>query len=223
MSIGNSHQLQSIVDYFFVEKVIKVDQSQPFVLSSGLKAPIYLDHRRAFTNPELRSMLIQAWAEKIEVKLKELKLRPQNIVCAGTATAGIAPAMSLAAHWNVPFVYVRQKPKDHGTQQLVEGAFDPSALHLVIDDMLTTGKSLLSAVDGLQKMDAKIVCATTVTSHGLSLAEAQLAERTLPFVSMFHTQDILELAQALGLISQADLRTVSQWLENLDLESMSAH
>ena len=219
---GNSNQLQSIVDYFFIENVIKVDNSHPFVLSSGMKAPVYLDHRRAFTNPALRKQLVQAWAEKIEVKLTELKIRPQNIVCAGTATAGIAPALALADYWNVPFVYVRQKPKDHGTQQLIEGAFDPLALHLVVYDMLTTGNSLLGAVNGLKKVNAKIACATTVTSHCLSLAEAQLKEQSLPFVSLFNTPDILEIAQGLGLISQADLRTVTQWLENLDLESMSA-
>jgi len=218
----NTNQLKSIVDYFFVEDVMKVDNNHPFVLSSGMSAPVYLDHRRAFTNPALRRLLIQAWAEKVESKLKELKLRPQDIVCAGTATAGIAPAMALADHWGVPFVYVRQKPKDHGTQQLIEGAFDPSGLHLVVDDMLTTGKSLLGAVNGLRKMNAKIACATTVTSHGLSLAEAQLQEQALPFVSLFTTPDILQIAQGLGLISQADLRTVTQWLENFDLESMSA-
>ena len=184
-----SKQLQSIVDYFFVENVIKVDQSHPFVLASGIKAPVYLDHRRAFTNPTLRKLLVQAWAEKIEFKLKELKLRPQNIVCAGTATAGIAPALALADYWNVPFVYVRQKPKDHGTQQLIEGAFDPTALHLVVDDMLTTGNSLLGAVNGLKKVNAHIACATTVTSHCLSLAEAQLSEHELPFVNLFNTHD----------------------------------
>jgi len=222
MTTDNSNHLSSIVDHFFVENVIKVDQSHPFVLSSGMSAPIYLDHRRAFTNPTLRKLLIQAWADKIEMKLKELKLRPQNIVCTGTATAGIAPALALADYWGVPFVYVRQKPKDHGTQQLIEGAFDPSTLHLVVDDMLTTGNSIVGAVSGLKKMNAKIACATTVTSHCLSLAEVQLSDLSLPFVSLFNTRDILEIAQGLGLISQADLRTVTQWLETLDLESMSA-
>jgi orotate phosphoribosyltransferase len=221
MSAEISQQLQSIVDYFFIEKVMQVDAGRPFVLSSGLPSPVYLDHRRAFTNPQLRQRLTQAWAEQIEIQLKEMKLKPQNVVCAGTATAGIAPAMALADYWNASFIYVRQKPKEHGTQQLVEGAFEPSRPHLVIDDMLTTGQSLMRAVDGLKQSGAKVVCATTVTSHGLAIAEAQLKEHSLPYVSLFKTPQILEIAQGLGLISQADLRTVSEWLEGLDLESMS--
>lgn len=207
--------LQTIVDLFFAQQIIKVDSASPFVLSSGARAPIYLDHRRAFTDPKLRQLLIQSWALRIEAALKEQNLRPSDVVCVGTATAGIAPAMALALHWNAPFLYVRQKPKAHGMQQMIEGAFNPAAPHLVVDDMLTTGQSLLKSVEVLQHLDTKIVCATTVTSHCLSSAHRKFQNIGLPFVNLFATSDILMVAQSLGLISQADMRTVLAWLEKL--------
>lgn len=221
MQHPENSRLQSIIDLFFTEEIIKVDASSPFVLSSGSKAPIYLDHRRAFTSPRLRKLLVQAWAEELELKFKPLNIRPQNVVCVGTATAGIAPAMALAVHWDAPFLYVRQKPKGHGLQQMVEGAFDPARPHLVVDDMLTTGQSLLKTVEILKQLDTRIVCATTVTSHGLKPAHRKFESLDLPFVSLFQTQQILSMAQDMGLISQADLRTVMSWIENLSTVSDS--
>jgi orotate phosphoribosyltransferase len=221
MQNQENNRLQSIIDLFFTEEIIKVDASSPFVLSSGAKAPIYLDHRRAFTSPKLRKLLVQAWAEELELKFKPLNIRPQNVVCVGTATAGIAPAMALAVHWDAPFLYVRQKPKGHGLQQMVEGAFDPGRPHLVVDDMLTTGQSLLKTVEILKQLDTRIVCATTVTSHGLKPAHRKFESLNLPCVSLLQTQQILSVAQDMGLISQADLRTVMSWIENLSTVSDS--
>ncbi len=221
MHAAHDEAIHAIVDLFFADQVIKVDSSSPFVLSSGAKAPIYLDHRRAFTRPKLRQLLLKAWATKIEGSLKDLNLRPSEVVCVGTATAGIAPAMALATHWNAPFLYVRQKPKGHGLQQMVEGAFDPAAPHLVIDDMLTTGQSLLKSVEVLQHLNTRLVCATTLTSHALGSAHRKFRNLNLPFVNLLSTSDILQVAQSLGLISQADVRTVMAWLETLSMANDS--
>lgn len=221
MAIDENIHLHTIVDLFFAEQIIKVNSANPFVLSSGAKAPIYLDHRRAMSSPKLRTLLIQAWAQRIEAKLKELNIRPQNVVCVGTATAGIAPAMALAIHWDASFLYVRQKPKGHGLQQMVEGVFDPGRPHLIVDDMLTTGQSLFKTVDVLHQLDTNSVCATTVTSHGLLSAHRKFDKIKLPFVSLFDTKLILSIAQELGLISQADVRTVASWIEELNSASES--
>lgn len=215
MTTDFQQRASSIVDLFFAHDVIKVDASSPFVLSSGARAPIYLDHRRAFTNPLLRKSLVSAWAEILERELTGLGYRPRDIVCVGTATAGIAPAMALADHWNSEFLYVRQKPKGHGLQQMVEGEFVPSKPHLVIDDMLTTGQSLLKSVEVLRQLDTKIVMASTVTTHAIPSSHRKFSYLELPYRALFETQHILSLAQSLGLISQADLRTVMTWLESL--------
>ncbi|NBO39354.1 hypothetical protein EBU99_12310 [bacterium] len=217
----NDPRLSALVDLFFADSIIKVDAASPFVLSSGAKSPIYLDHRRAFTNPKLRKLLVQTWAESIENKLKELGLRPQNVVCVGTATAGIAPAMALATQFDCEFLYVRQKPKGHGLQQMVEGAFDPRRPHIVIDDMLTTGQSLLKSVEVLRQLNTNIVCASTVTTHALPSAHRKFANLSIPLTTLFETQFILSTAQDMGLISQADLRTVMAWLETLSAVSDS--
>ncbi|MEN9811159.1 MAG: hypothetical protein RLZZ488_2726 [Pseudomonadota bacterium] len=205
----------TIVDLFFAHGVIKVDSTSPFVLSSGAKAPIYLDHRRAFTAPALRKALVAAWAAVLERELNALGLRPRDVVCVGTATAGLAPAMCLANLWDSDFVYVRQKPKGHGLQQMVEGEFTPSKPHLVVDDMLTTGQSLLKSVEVLRQLQTNIVLASSVTTHGIPSSHRKFDHLMIPFKPLFETHKILTVAQSMGLIAQADVRTVMAWLENL--------
>lgn len=217
----NHSSISSIVGMFFQHGVIRVDSKNLFVLSSGARAPIYIDHRRAFTAPRLRKLLVSAWAEVLESKLLDLNFRPRDVVCVGTATAGIAPAMALAAHWECEFLYVRQKPKDHGLSQMVEGEFDPQKPHLVIDDMLTTGQSLLKSVDALRHLNTKIVLTSTITTHAISAAHQTLSQWKLPYQSLFETQQILNCAHELGLISQADVRCVLTWLEELSARNMS--
>ncbi|NBX16157.1 MAG: hypothetical protein EBR09_02200 [Proteobacteria bacterium] len=213
MTTEQSFVLSSIVDLFFSHGVMKVDSSFPFVLSSGAKAPIYLDHRRAFTNPRLRKQLVGAWANGLEAELKTLGYRAAEVVCVGTATAGIAPAMALACQFGCEFLYVRQKPKGHGLQQMIEGEFDHRKPHVIVDDMLTTGQSLLKSVEALRQCEARLILATTVTSHAIPSAHRRFDELNLRFKSLFETQSILTAAQSLGLISQADLRIVMGWLE----------
>ncbi|MFZ9521378.1 MAG: orotate phosphoribosyltransferase [Silvanigrellaceae bacterium] len=203
----------TVVDLFFNHGVIKVDASSPFVLSSGAKAPIYLDHRRAFTNPVLRKNLVTIWAQKIESELKNLGCLPRDVVFAGTATAGIAPAMALANQWDCEFIYVRQKPKGHGLQQMVEGEFNPRKPHVVVDDMMTTGQSVLKSVEVLRQLDTRMVMSTTVTTHAIPSSHRKFESINLPFVALFETVQILEVAKGMGLISQSELRTVLAWLE----------
>lgn len=204
-----------IVELIFKHGVIKVDSGCPFVLSSGARSPIYLDHRRAFSPPRLRQLLVDAWANVLSSELRALGYQTQDVVCVGTATAGIAPAMALAQKWNCEFLYVRQKPKGHGLQQMVEGEFTNSKPHVVIDDMLTTGQSLFKSVDVLRQLETKIVLCSTVTSHGLAAAHRLFDQAHVPFKSLFETHQILTQAHTLGLISLADLRTVMAWLEQL--------
>ena len=213
MTTEQTFAYSSIVDLFFNHGIIKVDSSFPFVLSSGSKAPVYLDHRRAFTNAQLRKQLVRAWAEVLETELKELGYRVTDVVCVGTATAGIAPAMALASQWGCEFLYVRQKPKGHGLQQMIEGEFDHRKAHVVIDDMLTTGQSLLKSVEVLKQCEARLILASTVTSHAIPAAHRKFDDLNLRFKSLFETQSILSIAQSLGLISQSDLRIVMGWLE----------
>lgn len=216
MTPSTDGRIAAIVDLFFNHGIVKVDTAQPFTLSSGAQSPIYLDHRRAFSDPKLRRLLVSAWADRLEPELKKANVSPKNVVCVGTATAGIAPAMALALHWDTSFVYVRQKPKGHGLQQMVEGIFEPSRPHLVIDDMLTTGQSLWKTVEVLRALETRIAFATTVTSHGVAHAHQLFDFAQVPFASLLKTSDILMTAQDLGLLSQSDLRSVMAWLETLN-------
>lgn len=210
-----------IVGLFFEHGVIKVDASSPFVLSSGARAPIYLDHRRAFTNPILRKKLVTAWADVLVRALKDMNISLQDAVFVGTATAGIAPAMCLAAHLDCDFLYVRQKPKGHGLQQMIEGEYRADKPHVVIDDMLTTGQSLLKSVEILRQLNTRMVLASTVTTHAIPSSHKKFEHLHLPFRPLFETHHILQQAHSSGLISQADLRAVMTWLECLSISNDS--
>jgi orotate phosphoribosyltransferase len=96
---------------------------------------------------------------------------------------------------------------------MIEGEFDHRKPHVLVDDMLTTGQSLLKSVEALRQCEARLILATTVTSHAIPSAHRRFDELNLRFKSLFETQSILTAAQSLGLISQADLRIVMDWLE----------
>lgn len=188
-----------IVRGLFECGVVKVSAEKPFILASGRESSIYLDHRRIYSFPKLRRQVTRAWAIGLMAELERQNVRKVGI--AGTATAGIAPAYALADFLESNFVYVRGAAKTHGTSQLVEGDFDLALPYVVVDDMVTTGGSLIDAADKLREAGAKVVLASSITSHALPQANAKFAERNLTFYSLFESGEVFDLALELSLIS----------------------
>ena len=121
-------------------QAVKLSPDEPFTWASGIKSPIYCDNRLTISYPQVRTQIAQGIADLIRTNY------PKVEVIAGTATAGIPHAAWIAAELNLPLVYVRSKPKDHGRGRQVEGVLPQGAKTVVIDDLFSTGGSILKAV-----------------------------------------------------------------------------
>src|SRR5574344_936331 len=132
-------------------KAIKLQPNDPFTWASGWKSPFYCDNRKTLSFPELRNYV------ELELVHAILEQFPEADAVAGVATGAIAQGALVADELNMPFVYVRSKPKDHGMQNLIEGQLDPKAKVVVVEDLISTGGSSLKAVEALRKNGNEIV------------------------------------------------------------------
>lgn len=199
-----------LIKSLFEHKVIEINLDKPFVLASGITSPLYLDHRRIFSVPSLRQNLVNAWRDFLTEAVGKNHVR--DVVFAGTATAGIAPAYALADAFQASFVYVRSKLKEHGTGRAIEGIFEPEKPHIVVDDMVTTGGSLLRAVDILINHEVKVLCASSVTSHNFSIMHDNFKARHIKLHCYFTTAEIFDSAYQHGLMNSAQMRAVGEWI-----------
>lgn len=132
-------------------KAVALRPNEPFTWASGLKSPIYCDNRLTISYPQVRQLICKGLVEVIKTNY------PDAEVIAGTAMAGIPHAAWVAEALNLPLIYVRSKPKDHGQGKQIEGVLKAGQKVVVIDDLISTGKSVLGAVQAVQKDNAKVV------------------------------------------------------------------
>jgi orotate phosphoribosyltransferase len=204
-----------IVAGFFRHGVALVNTKQPFRLASGAFSPIYLDHRRLFSVPSLRETVVSLWSEVVRSYIGNSDFKGKNLVIAGTATAGIAPAYALASKLNAGFVYVRSKPKEHGLGRMVEGVWSASDACIVVDDMVTTGGSLLEAASRIREEGGTVLIGTSVTRHDFPTTAGRFALEGLPLLSCLTSREIFTVAGQENLISEGDLASVLLWLDAL--------
>lgn len=217
---------REIVLGFFRHGVAVVNTREPFRLASGALSPVYLDHRRIFSVPGLREQVALLWAKEVLGGLglppqlcesssggRLLSSLPENLVLAGTATAGIAPAYALACQLQTRFAYVRAMPKAHGLGRLVEGVWRGNEPCVVVDDMVTTGGSLLEAAANLRAESANLLLATSITRHDFPSTQARFEAAGLKLVSCFTSRELFSLASEVGLVQASDLGVVLAWLD----------
>ena len=143
---------------------IKLNPKNPFTWASGWKSPIYCDNRIALSYPETRSYLAQKIAEQAQ------KIYGKDYVVAGVATGAIGIGILVADILNAPFIYVRPSPKSHGRQNQIEGWIDPNKKVLVIEDLISTGKSSINAVTALRREGIEILGMLGIFDYGFDLA-----------------------------------------------------
>ncbi len=217
-SFGHAHsnstveeKKKRIVAGFFRHGVAQVNAREPFRLASGALSPVYLDHRKIFSIPGLRDDVAALWAGVV-VKALGVPLFPSDTVIAGTATAGIAPAFALASHLSARFAYVRTKPKSHGLGRMVEGVWAGGEACVVVDDMVTTGGSLLEAASRLREESGRLLLATSITRHDFPATAARFESAGLTLASCFTSRELFSLAADGGMLSDAELGAVFAWL-----------
>ena len=181
---------------------------EPFTWASGWHSPIYCDNRRIFSDPDLRSFV----AESLAAKASELY--PEAEVVAGVATGAIAHGVLAADRMCKPFVYVRPKPKDHGTQSQIEGALPEGAKVVVIEDLVSTGMSSLAAVDALRAAGAEVLGMVAVFTYGFDVAAEAFAAKGVSLATLSNYGALIQEAAASGYIKPGDAEVLARWREN---------
>ena len=172
---------------------------EPFTWASGIKSPIYCDNRLILTAPEVRTLVENASADTVKREF------PQAEVLMGTATAGIAHA-AIAAHLlGLPMGYVRSSNKDHGRQNRIEGKLVPGQKVVVVEDLISTGGSVLDAVDALREAGAEVLGVVSIFTYGMKKGVERMVEAKVKSVSLTNLDTIARVGAEEHYITEADV------------------
>lgn len=186
-------------------KAVKLQPNQPFTWASGWLSPIYCDNRKTLSHPELRKTIKKELAQLVKEKY------PNVEVIAGVATGAIAQGAMVADELNLPFVYVRSSPKDHGLENLVEGDLQEGQKVVVIEDLISTGKSSLKAVDALRNCGADVLGMVANFSYLFAKASEIFAEKNVELTTLSNYDAVLQAALKINYISEENLQTLAAW------------
>ncbi|REJ84044.1 MAG: orotate phosphoribosyltransferase [Bacteroidetes bacterium] len=200
----------AIAQYLLQIKAIKLQPQLPFTWASGWKSPIYCDNRISLSYPEIRTYIRSALAEKIRNQFHGVEL------IAGVATAAIAQGVLVAQELNLPFVYVRSSPKDHGRENLIEGEIGENKNVVVIEDLVSTGLSSLKAVDALRSAGCKVAGLVSVFNYGFEKARENFSAANCDLHSLCDYFTLLEKALESGYVKEDDMGTLEKWRESPD-------
>lgn len=190
-------------------EAVSLSPNEIFTWSSGIKSPIYCDNRVTLGYPEVREAIRDGLIQLIE------KHFPDVEVVSGTATAGIPHAAYISDKMSLPMNYVRSKSKSHGKQNQIEGAFSNNKKVVVVEDLISTGGSSITAVNALREAGADVLGVVAIFTYGLSKADEMFKDAKVPFYTLSHYDELIEVAQAEGKISEADIETLINWRNQL--------
>ena len=186
-------------------KAVKLSPDKPFTWASGIKSPIYCDNRLTISYPEIRKQIAQGLAAQIKVEFPDVE------VIGGVATAGIPHAAWVADELGLPLIYVRSKPKDHGRGKQIEGVLPAHAKTVLIDDLLSTGGSVLKAVKAAQNEGADVIGVGAIFSYQLPAVSVNFEQAGLSFTTLTNYSELLEAATEENYIAVDQLETLKKW------------
>ncbi|MFZ2906973.1 MAG: orotate phosphoribosyltransferase [Cyclobacteriaceae bacterium] len=186
-------------------EAIKLSIEKPFTWSSGWKSPIYCDNRLSLSYPEIRTSIRDGLAQAI----RENFAAAEGI--AGVATAGIPQGALVAEAMNLPFLYVRSKPKEHGMENLIEGKLTKGQKIVVVEDLVSTGGSSLKVVEALRKAGAQVLGMVSIFNYGFDLATRNFYEADVSLISLSDFSHLLTYAHKQQFITEAQLASLKAW------------
>jgi orotate phosphoribosyltransferase len=208
-------------DYFSVmtnekaiaEKLLQINAIQlnikkPFVWASGWKSPIYCDNRKVLSYPYIRDLVKSEMCNLIFDKFPEAEM------LAGVATAGIAWGAMAADQLKLPFVYVRAKAKEHGLGNQVEGHFEAGNKVVVVEDLISTGKSSLQVVEALRAAGLQVCGLVSIFSYGFQTSTLAFEKAGIPFISLTSYATLIRLAIEKGIFSDQEEAILLKWRED---------
>ncbi|MBO1102805.1 orotate phosphoribosyltransferase [Enterococcus hirae] len=194
-------------DLLAIEAVF-LSPNEPFTWASGLKSPIYCDNRITMSYPKVRKAIAQGLAEKIKQAFPDVE------VIAGTATAGIPHAAWVAEILDLPMVYIRSKAKDHGKGNQIEGRIFEGQKMVVIEDLISTGQSVLEATEAAKREGANVLGVAAIFTYELPAGAENFAKAELPLFTLTNYSVLIETALAEKYIDEAELALLKEWKKN---------
>lgn len=189
-------------------KAIKLQPNDPFTWASGWRSPIYTDNRKTLAYPEVRTFVKKQLVNLIRTHF------PESTAVAGVATGAIAQGALVAEELQLPYCYVRPKPKDHGMGNQIEGTIPEGSKVIVVEDLISTGGSSLKAVDALRKAGYDVIGMVASYTYGFPVAEEAFAAADLKLVTICDYNATTEIAAEIGYISPDDIEVLKEWRQS---------
>ena len=198
---------QNLSSYLLQIEAVKLELNNPFTWASGLRSPIYCDNRISLSYPKIRNYIK-------EQLIKTSKSFSNFDTVAGVATAGIPHGMLLADAIEHPFIYVRSKSKEHGRKNMIEGALKEGSKVLVVEDLISTGKSSIAAIQALQDAGAEVIGALAIFTYGFDQAVQNFKDINVPFITLTNYDLLIERALETNYINEDQKILLAKWREN---------
>ncbi len=205
MDILNSELAAKVANELLHIKAVKLQPNQPFTWASGWKSPIYCDNRKTLSYPDVRKLIAKGLVQGVKEKF------PDAEVVAGVATGAIAIGLMVAEELNLPFIYVRPKPKEHGLGNQIEGYLPENSKVVVIEDLISTGGSSLKAVDALRETSSAVLGMVAIFTYGFADADANFEKANCKIFTLSNYSELVKLAVASGYVSEGDLEQLNEW------------
>ncbi len=199
---------QQVAEFLLQIKAIKLQPNNPFTWASGWRSPIYCDNRTTLSHPAIRTYIRQKLTSLIQDEFGP-------VACvAGVATAGIPQGVLVAQELGLPFVYVRAKPKEHGTGNLIEGDVFAGQRVVVVEDLISTGKSSLQAVEALRAAGCDVAGLVAIFTYGLDIATENFKNAKCRLATLSNYNALVKYAEQHQYVSKEDMALLQQWREN---------
>lgn len=187
---------------------IKLNVETPFSWASGWKSPIYCDNRLSLSYPEVRTYIKNQLASTIQKNFEGVE------AIAGVATAGIPQGALVADVLNIPFIYVRAKPKGHGMENMIEGKVTTGQKVVVIEDLVSTGGSSLKAIEALKKSEITVLGMVSIFTYGFTIAEENFKKDNVKLISLSSYSQMIDEALQLNYVSEGQVENLKKWRED---------
>ncbi len=191
-------------------KAIKLEPAKPFLWSSGWYSPVYCDNRLVLSFPETRNYIRESFCDLVR------SIYPSAGMIAGVATGAIAHGALVADRLDLPFSYVRPAPKAHGLENLVEGRVTAGDKVVVIEDLVSTGKSSLSAVEALRATGCEVMGMLAIFTYGFDIAAENFSKQSCNLHTLTNYHTLIRVAEDMGIVNRDQLKTLQEWRKKPD-------
>ena len=202
----SAHIAQSLLE----TKAVHLSPDNPFTWTSGIISPIYCDNRQLISYPEHRTKIVQDFVKVIQEHFSQVE------VIAGTATAGIPWAALIADKLDLPLIYIRGSAKKHGLKNCLEGHYKEGQKVLIIEDLISTGKSSIHAANEVTKEGLNCLGVASIFTYDFDLSHQNFAEYQTKTVSLAKLQDVLDYANTHELLTKESIQKIQEWRKNFN-------